>query len=544
MSSALDQERSRTTAISLEKKEWADLRINLENKLTEAQNLNDSIKQELQRVREDHETDIQRLREEVTTAQRTSRNVDSSELDTELQRENDDLRHSLREQQQVTEEVRREAAEFLHEMRALSQQSGSTYERQAELEKTVERLEREVHDWRNRFARTKTQLRHMRASSTGIGLEHEVTQVLQDKGFVSDHGLVKDVHVTKFQIAIDELLQRARSEDPDHVIDGMKSVVVSVRRITKDLSAAQGQDEETVQQQVKLKAKISLTANNLITASKNYAAGAGIMPVSLVDTAASHLTAAIVDLLQAVKIRTTPAEELENEDDGTVTPVDSTGLFSPVVTDQASTMGGMLSQPPPSKGPIDIRGSVDSSAYSPLNSPRLSADPYSHERSMSKSSAVPNGLAYSNPGPVANASQAQQRDDRDAQDLKMYLQDQNALLVADIQKLVETVRGDADIRQITAEIESISATVTKIISETQSYGYGEMATRLAHGRARLLEAGDQGQDMANIGMDTNSHEWRMWSQTLPPIAFEMAREHKELVQHVDRLITGRDEDFS
>lgn len=419
MNSELDQERSRATASSLEKKEWTDLRLNLENKLAEAQNLNDSMKHELQRVREDHEADIQRLREEVTNAQQTSRNVDSSALDTELQQENNDLRHSLQEQQQVTEEVRREAAEFLYEMRTLSQQSGSTYERQAELEKTVERLEREVHDWRNRFARTKTQLRHMRASSTGMGLEHDATQTLREKGFVNDHGLVKDVHVTKFQIAIDEMLQRARSDDPDHVVEGMKSVVVSVRRITKDVDTAQTQDEEVAQQQAKLKAKISSTANNLITASKNFAAGAGIMPVSLVDTAASHLAAAIVDLLRFVKIRTTPAEELEEEDDGTVTPVDSSGLFSHVATDQASATQGMLPRPPPSKTFGGIRESIDSSAYSPLNSPRLSADPYSHDRSMSKSSAVPNGLAYSNQSPAPNGPVTQQRDDRAAEDLKV-----------------------------------------------------------------------------------------------------------------------------
>lgn len=116
--------------------------------------------------------------------------------------------------------------------------------------------------------------------------------------------------------------------------------------------------------------------------------------------------------------------------------------------------------------------------------------------------------------------------------------------MADIQKLVGTIHGEADIRQITVEIESISAIVTKIISEMQSCGYGDMVTQLAHCRARLLEAGDQGQDMANIGMDTNSREWRMWSQTLPPIALDTAREHKELVQHVDSLVTGRADDFS
>ncbi len=74
---------------------------------------------------------------------------------------------------------------------------------------------------------------------------------------------------------------------------------------------------------------MSSTANNLITASKNFAASAGISPVSLLDAAASHLVAAVVELLANSQDTATPAGELEDDDDGTITPVDSTGFFSP-----------------------------------------------------------------------------------------------------------------------------------------------------------------------------------------------------------------------
>ncbi|WKT39606.1 hypothetical protein QSH57_001425 [Fusarium oxysporum f. sp. vasinfectum] len=511
MNSALDQERSRSATTNQEKQEWNDLRLNLENKLAEAQNLNDSMKQELQRVREDHDIEIQRLRDDVAAAHESARSTGPAASDSDLQRENDELRQELREQQQVTEEVRKEAQEFLLEMRQLSQQSGSTHERHAELEQTIERLEREVHEWKNRYAGAKTQLRHMRASSAGPGIEHDAAKHVREKGFMDDRGLVKDVHVTKFQIAIDELLQKARTEDPEKVIDAMKQVVVSVRRITKDI--------------------------------ENFAHSAGMSPVSLLDTAASHLAAAIVELLGLVKIRTTPAEELD-DDDGTVTPADSSGLFSPVATEHPSTTQGGLPPPPPFQGLGGMRGSIDSSAYSPLGSPRQSAEPYSG-RPMSKASAVPIGLGHSNANNQANGQGSHQLDPRAAEDLKLYLEDQNALLSTDIQQLVNTIRGDAEMRQITGEIGSINAVVSNIISETQAYGLGEMAASLANCRARLLEAADQGQDMANIGMDTNSHEWRMWVQTLPPIAFGLAREAKELAQQADDMARpGRPDDFS
>ncbi|PFH63459.1 hypothetical protein XA68_10052 [Ophiocordyceps unilateralis] len=376
MSSVLDGERSRATAVSMEKKELSGLRLKLENKLAEAQNLNQSMKEELDRVRQDHDEETQLLRDELSAMQQSSRGARMGNVSADVQRENDELRESLRQQRQVTDEVRREAQEFLREMRSLSQQSEATYEKQAVMEKTIEQLEREVRDWRNRYERTKTQLRNMRASSLGLQREQDAARYVRDKGFLSSGGLVKDVHVVKFQTAIDELLQTARQEVPEKAIDAMKLVVVSVRRITRDLDEAVPGVDEVAQQQARLKAKVSSTANSLITASKNFAAGAGISPVSLLDAAASHLTAAIVELLRVVKIRVTPAGELEDDDDGTMTPVDSTAFFSPRSLTQAPAQEN-LPPPPPFQGIGNMRASAESSAYSPVSSPRASVEPYS-----------------------------------------------------------------------------------------------------------------------------------------------------------------------
>jgi chromosome segregation ATPase len=297
MNNILDGERSRATAVNLEKKEFADLRINLENRLAEAEDLNDSLRQDLDRMRDEHASEARQLRDQIEDLQQASRSIGAKNAaggDRELQRENEQLRISIQEQQQVTEEVRREAQEFLREMKMLSQQSSSAWERQAELERTIEQLEQEVRDWRNRYARTKTQLRNLRASSMGLTIEQDAAKYVREKGFTQDNGLVKDVHVTRFQISIDELLQRARTDDPEKVIEAMKHVVVSVRRITKDIDDSVTSDADLQQQQGKLKAKVSSTANSMITASKNFAAAAGISPVSLLDAAASHLVAAVV----------------------------------------------------------------------------------------------------------------------------------------------------------------------------------------------------------------------------------------------------------
>jgi myosin heavy subunit len=385
VNSLRDNHQSQAAAKDEEKQEWADLRSNLEGKLTEAESLSSSLKQELERLREDHEHETKQLRDQV---RQSMSQMSSTSIHEDLQRENDELRNSLQQQQQVTEEARTEAQEFLREMRQLSQQSGSKYEKQAELEKTIEQLEREVQEWRNRYARTKTQIRTLRGSSAGFSVDGDAMKVPNENTLLDESGRIKDVHVTKYQIAIDELLQKVRDENPETVIDAMKAVVVSVRRITRDLDESAPHGNETVQQQAKLRARISATANNLITVSKSFAASSGITPVALVDAAASHLTVAIVDMLRAVKIRPTPTEELEDEEDGTVTPVDSSGFFSPRSTARGSTTQDGLPPAPVFKSLVNIRASIESSAYSPVNSPRASMDRYAKE--------APNGAGFGN----------------------------------------------------------------------------------------------------------------------------------------------------
>ena len=59
--------------------------------------------------------------------------------------------------------------------------------------------------------------------------------------------------------------------------------------------------------------------------------------------------------------------------------------------------------------------------------------------------------------------------------------------------------------------------------------------KLSNCRERLLQAGETGQSIAAAGRDDDEGDraWRAWNQSLPPLAFEIARETKELVLRVD-----------
>jgi len=62
-----------------------------------------------------------------------------------------------------------------------------------------------------------------------------------------------------------------------------------------------------------IKSKIFATLSNLITAAKNHSNSKGFSPVSLLDAAASHLSATIVELVKLLKIRKATAFERANQ---------------------------------------------------------------------------------------------------------------------------------------------------------------------------------------------------------------------------------------
>ena len=294
------------------------MQSNLEDKLSEARSLNNNLQTELEKLRSNQANTERELRSQVNTLT-TQASLGKSEWKARydnLDKIHQELRAALLRQDKVTTEVKQEAATFLNQMKTLSERSNESQEREESLVRQVHKLEKEVQDWKSRYARKRTQARTVRASAMTISLQQaDAGQVARDEDFTAQDGLVKDIHVTRFQIAIDELLQSARGDEPNAVLNRVKLVVVAVRDITIDLGETQSSEDEAMQQSHKLRARVSATANNLVTASKNFATSKGISPVSLLDAAASHLTSAVIELIRLVKIRPTPAQELEEQEE-------------------------------------------------------------------------------------------------------------------------------------------------------------------------------------------------------------------------------------
>ena len=345
------------SSLEAERAEWTGLRQNMEQKLDDTRALNDALQAELNKAREEHANIERDLRSQLDEARRSERDLERDlraqideatrqgyDMERDLQSQLEDARRNaeqsrsvnqaniatggwqqryeglekeLVDQQRVTDEVRREASQFLQEMRILSEQSTEAFEKEERLIEQVSQLEGELREWKSRYAKAKTRERSLRASS--LGLPSANNDSPQYSQFMSPDGLVKDFHVTNYQVCIDELLQLTRKDDAsDAILDCMKQVAMSVRRISNDIDTVATPDGTLsssnlgdLKEQARGKMRLSQTCNNLITAVKNHASAAGLVPVSLVDAAASNLTAAVIDMIRLVKIRATPPEELE-----------------------------------------------------------------------------------------------------------------------------------------------------------------------------------------------------------------------------------------
>lgn len=298
----------------------ANLKEELQGKLDEAQKLNNSLRDEIEKIRQEHATQIAEVGSNGGEWQAKHDQLDDAHRS--LQAKFDD-------QVRTTDEVRQQFKAHLLDMRAMVDEHNSNMQREEQLHAEIQKLREEAAEWKARYTKAKSQLRNVRASTLGFSVESgNGSKSLHDQTFYSADGIVTDMHVTKFQLSIDEMLGIARTQESTAVLDHVKEVVNAVRGITGDVEKVTTNDknDDASRKRNKLKTKVSITTNNVITAARNFAAAEGLSPVSLLDAAASHLTAAVVDLLRIVKIRPTPAGE-HSDDNESLTPVNKNGYF-------------------------------------------------------------------------------------------------------------------------------------------------------------------------------------------------------------------------
>ncbi|PNS15646.1 hypothetical protein CAC42_4098 [Sphaceloma murrayae] len=335
------------TGLSSERQEWDQARSDLEHRVAELQRSADKHRAELDSTHQTHSEREAGLRSQLEqTVSDFERQIDTLNAENSLLRlqggsgseEGADewrervemLQEELSDQRRVTEEVRENATHFLQEMRLLSHHSEAAYDKEEQLQGQIKNLQAEVDEWKMRYAKTKTELRTLKASSIGLPLQDMARDALATRHQLLSHeGLVNDMDVTNYQMSIDELLQVARRDSTDSTLDKMKVVIGHVQHITNNgktdytglPSPAESpnpmspQLHESPPTHATLKARVARNATGLITATRNYVSSDGLSPVSLVDAAAANLTAAVIDYVKTVGIKASNSTELGHDKD-------------------------------------------------------------------------------------------------------------------------------------------------------------------------------------------------------------------------------------
>lgn len=134
----------------------------------------------------------------------------------------------------------------------------------------------------------------------------------------------------------------------------------------------------------------------------------------------------------------------------------------------------------------------------------------------------------------------------------MYLEDQTDGLVESITAMVDAIRSGEAMPAIRTHITTIAGTIENIVGvvertagepssfqATLSEKSRTSATTLQECREQLLKAGSD--STAYDGLS----ESKDFTQKLPPMAFQIARETKELVSRIMAIEVGHgDDDFS
>jgi G protein-coupled receptor kinase-interacting protein 1 C term len=122
--------------------------------------------------------------------------------------------------------------------------------------------------------------------------------------------------------------------------------------------------------------------------------------------------------------------------------------------------------------------------------------------------------------------------------VQLYLEDQTDSLVHSIQSLVGSIRAEAELHQIRTHISTIANVVGQVVSATENSMPVSSSLRsqvepivrnLANCKSRLISASAESEGLGDKG------RVREFMSKLPPLAFEIARETKELVQRVEMV---------
>ena len=123
--------------------------------------------------------------------------------------------------------------------------------------------------------------------------------------------------------------------------------------------------------------------------------------------------------------------------------------------------------------------------------------------------------------------------------MQNFLDTRTTALLTSVQSLVSAIRTSAPPPDILDTIVSITSTTSQIINQTyacvpNSSPAHPISERLAEEVEKMEQKGREGEAVEN------EEDWQIYVKGLPPLAFEIAREVKELGAWVEGEVGGGD----
>ncbi|OJT10034.1 hypothetical protein TRAPUB_13486 [Trametes pubescens] len=478
-----------------------------------------SLQQELETLREE------RARERDMAARR--------------QRQDEEEIQSLRDQldagggggsieSQMLDQLRAEMDGLVSELTDLSQRNDDLAAAKDNDLAIIRDLETQVKDYKRKYEQAKTELRSVKATSQLFLQPPKVDDQLP----VARDGALVDIHVTAFVSSVDSLLTAGRSNAPTRVLQPMKNVVNAVSAISDDVRAFERRpqrdraevDLEALQS---LRERLDATLSNLVAAAKTHATSAGMAPVSLLDAAASHVSATVTEIGKTVHIRRATKAEQEQ--------------FAPAAAASSATNGytPALRSVEELRSPHQRAGSSTSSRngddrYSPVSPPRGAGRPSLEGRrpssNMSSSAASSPPPIFDQPKSMTNGSKSDSSATGEGPDeawaeLKPYLEAQTEAIVYAIQSVLSGVRSPTPSPTLNENLTQIITIVSSIVAVCKdNFPPGAQA----QGEEILRELGEHANKLSEVQAQTEvSKEAR---QVMAKSSFAVANAMKGLMK--------------
>ncbi|EMD33042.1 hypothetical protein CERSUDRAFT_126237 [Gelatoporia subvermispora B] len=340
----------------------------------------------------------------------------------------------------------------------------------------IRELDSQLKEYKRKYEQAKTELRSVKATSQ-LFLQ---APKMDDQLPVSPDGGLLDIHVTAFVSAIDSLLTAGRSNAPTRVLTPMKAVINAVTAIVDDIRAFERKprrdrseiDFDTLRT---LRERAEATLSNLAAATKTHATSSGMSPVSLLDAAASHVSATITEIGKTVCIRKATRTEQEQWAVSTATPTSATNGYAPSlrsVDEYRSSHQRGASSASSKRGEDFSNGPAprmpESASQSRFSSQEDRRGPPSATMSGSDTSSPPpifDHPSSRNAGNVTSDESGPAEGPEDAwTELKPYLEAQTESIVYAIQSVLSGVRSPTPSPTLNENLTQIITIVSSIVA--------------------------------------------------------------------------------